>query len=402
MKKRLFLLLLSLLVCLPAMQVVSAQSGISVEQARADYVFGQQVVLRAKIQSSQPVSVAQAFLRASGDSNTISLAAEVDAEGNLSAIHEIANNRLRPFARIDFWFRFSFADGSTADSDVFQFDYTDNRFEWQSLEEGNLRVHWYDGDLAFGQSALDTARKGVEGASRLLSANFSQPVDVYIYANSNDLKATIEASGQAWVSGHASPDLRLALVAITPGPEEALNMERKIPHELAHILTYEVSGERYRLLPMWLREGIATISEIYPSLDYPRSLEVAVEAGSLLPFANLCGDFPTDASSRFLAYAQAESFTRYLVDEYGISGLNRLLQAYGDGLGCEQGVQAALGIPLTTLEYNWRAEKLGENRAALILKNLSGYLIVFAVVLFLPLAPVFFARKPKSNGPNKP
>lgn len=402
MKKRLFLLLLTLLVCLPAMQVVSAQSGISVEQARADYVFGQQVVLRAKIQASQPVSVAQAFLRASGDSNTISLAAEVDAEGNLSAIHEIANNRLRPFARIDFWFRFSFADGSTADSDVFQFDYTDNRFEWQSLEEGNLRVHWYDGDLAFGQSALDTARKGVEGASRLLSANFSQPVDVYIYANSNDLKATIEASGQAWVSGHASPDLRLALVAITPGPEEALNMERKIPHELAHILTYEVSGERYRLLPMWLREGIATISEIYPSLDYPRSLEVAVEAGSLLPFANLCGDFPTDASSRFLAYAQAESFTRYLVDEYGISGLNRLLQAYGDGLGCEQGVQAALGIPLTTLEYNWRAEKLGENRAALILKNLSGYLIVFAVVLFLPLAPVFFARKPKSNGPNKP
>lgn len=402
MKKRLFLLLLSLLVCLPAMQVVSAQSGISVEQARADYVFGQQVVLRAKIQSSQPVSVAQAFLRAGGDSNTISLAAEVDAEGNLSAIHEITNNRLRPFARIDFWFRFSFADGSTADSDVFQFDYTDNRFEWQSLEEGNLRIHWYDGDLAFGQSALDTARKGVEGASRLLSANFSQPVDVYIYANSNDLKATIEASGQAWVSGHASPYLRLALVAITPGPEEALNMERKIPHELAHILTYEVSGERYRLLPMWLREGIATISEIYPSLDYPRSLEVAVEAGSLLPFANLCGDFPTDASSRFLAYAQAESFTRYLVDEYGISGLNRLLQAYGDGLGCEQGVQAALGIPLTTLEYNWRAEKLGENRAALILKNLSGYLIVFAVVLFLPLAPVFFARKPKSNGPNKP
>lgn len=401
MKKRLLLLLLSLLVCLPAVQVVNAQSGIAVEQARADYVFGQQITLRAKIQASQTISQAQAFLRASGENNTISISASIDANGNLSATHEIANSRLRPFAQVDFWFRFSLADGSTADSEVFQFNYTDNRFEWQSLEEGNLRIHWYDGDLAFGQSALDTARNGLERANRLLSANFSQPVDVYIYANSNDLKATIDASGQAWVSGHASPDLRLALVAITPGPEEALNMERKIPHELAHILTYEVSGERYRLLPMWLREGIATISEVYPSLDYPRSLEVAVEAGSLLPFASLCGDFPTDASSRFLAYAQTESFTRYLVDEYGISGLNRLLQAYGDGLGCEQGVQVALGVPLTTLEYNWRAEKLGENRAVLILKNLSGYLIVFAVVLFLPLAPVFFARKPKTNGSNK-
>jgi hypothetical protein len=172
-------------------------------------------------------------------------------------------------------------------------------------------------------------------------------------------------------------------------------MDRKIPHELAHILTYEVTGERYMLLPMWLREGIATISEIYPSLDYPRSLEFAIENDGLLSFSNLCGDFPTDASSRFLAYAQAESFTRYLVDEYGISGLNRLIQAYGDGLGCEQGIQQALGKPLSGLEYAWRAESLGENRLAVAFKNLSGYLIVFLVVLLVPLSPVIFLRKPK-------
>lgn len=401
MKKYLLILLVSLLACLPALQVVGAQSGITVEQARADYDFGLQVTLRAKVQSSEPASQAQAFLRASGESNTITVPASLDSDGNIIARHELANGRLRPFAKVDFWFRITFADNSSADSEVFQFDYTDNRFKWQSLEDGNLRIHWYDGDLVFGQSALDTARKGLERTSRLLSAKLSQPVDVYIYANSNDLKATIDESGQAWVSGHASPDLRLALVTITPGPEEALNMERKIPHELAHILTYEVSGERYRLLPMWLREGIATISEVYPSLDYPRSLEIAVEAGNLLPFASLCGDFPTDASSRFLAYAQTESFTRYLVDEYGISGLARLLQTYSDGLGCEQGVQRALGIPLTTLEYNWRTEKLGENRAVLVLNNLAGYLILFAVVLFLPLAPVLFSRKPKTNGSSK-
>ncbi|PKN93034.1 MAG: hypothetical protein CVU44_11420 [Chloroflexi bacterium HGW-Chloroflexi-6] len=395
MKNRFLLTLMVVLACLPAAQVVSAQTGIIIEQARATYKFGEQVTLRAELQTDQPVNQVQAFLRAQGESNTITIPASVDENGNIMANHAIANARLRPFAEVAFWFRITFADGTTADSPEFWFSYLDNRFTWQSLEENNLRVHWYAGDLAFGQSALDSARNGVERTSRLLSASLNHAVDIYIYANSNDLKATIEESGQAWVSGHASPDLYLALVSITPGPEEALNMDRKIPHELAHILTYEVSGERYLLLPIWLREGIATISEIYPSLDYPRSLEFAVENDGLLSFSNLCGDFPTDASSRFLAYAQAESFTRYLVDEYGISGLNRLIQTYGDGLGCEQGIQQALGVPLSTLEYAWRAKSLGENRLAMAFKNLSGYLIVFLVVLLLPLSPAIFSRKPK-------
>ena len=403
MKKHPLLFALILVACLTAAQSVAAQTGVTPEQVTAEYDFGQQVTLRAKIQSDQTISQAQAFLRAEGDNHTITLPVSVDQNGNLLASHDIAQARLRPFAEITYWFRFIFADGTTADSPQYSFRYSDNRFPWQSLEDGHLRLHWYAGDLSFGQNALDSARNGIERTSRLLSTNLSQPVDIYIYANSNDLKATIDASGQAWVSGHASPDLYLAFVSITPGPEQALNMDRKIPHELAHILTYEMAGERYLLLPMWLREGIATISEIYPSLDYPRSLEYAVEAEGLLSFANLCGDFPTDASSRFLAYAQSESFTRYLVDQYGISGLNRLVQAYGDGLGCEQGVQSALGVPLAELEYAWRANRLGEDRLAMALKNLSGYLIVFAVLLVLPLTPAIFSRKTKeSDGQAKP
>jgi hypothetical protein len=392
-------LLVFLLVCLLLARPVLAQTGVTVGQVSAEHDFGQQVVLRAKIGSDKPVVQAQAFMRAEGESNTIIFEANIDEDGNLLARHEIAQGRLRPFAETTYWFRLFFDDGLSFDTPPFSFHYNDNRFAWQTLQEGSLRIHWYDGDLAFGQSALDAARHGVERASLLLSTSLSQPVDIYIYANSNDLRATIESSGQAWVDGHASPDLYLALVSVTPGQEQALSMERKIPHELAHILTYEIAGEHYWLLPLWLREGIATISEIYPSPDYPRSLEYAVENESLLSFSTLCGDFPADASSRFLVYAQSESFTRYLVDQYGISGMNRLIRAYADGLGCEQGVQSALGISLSELEHSWRAERLGEDRLGVALQNLAGYLLVFAVLVVIPLTPAFFLRKQKeTNG----
>lgn len=397
MKRSLLLLVMVLLAGLPALRPVAAQGIATVEQVIISHVFGEQVSVRAVFETDRPISQALAFLRAQGDSATLATPVQTGPDGEIYFHHQIQDGSLRPFADVTFWFRFTFEDGSTADSQEFVFRYLDNRFSWQVREQDNLRVHWYAGDAAFGQSALDSARNGVERTSRLLPVSLGQPVDIYIYANSEDLRATLQQGGPAWVGGHASPDLYLALVAIPPGPEQALNMDRKIPHELAHILTYELAGERYSLLPIWLREGIATISEIYPSPDYPLSLQYAVENETLLSFSNLCGDFPTDASSRFLAYAQSESFTRYIVAEYGISGLNRLVQAYGDGLGCEQGVQQALGVSLSQLEYTWRANSLGENRMALALRNLSGYLLVFFILLFIPIAPVIFSRKPKNG-----
>jgi hypothetical protein len=396
MKRYFLLFIIALLTGFPAWQSAAAQATVPVEQVVTSHIFGEQVSVRARVRTDQTISQAVAFLRAQGESASISTPVQLGPDGEISFIHQIRNGNLRPFAEVAFWFRFTFADGSTADSAEFAFRYLDNRFPWQVREQDNLRVHWYAGDAAFGQSALDAARSGAERTGQLLSVSLGRPVDIYIYASSEDLRATLQQGGPAWVSGHASPDLYLALVAIAPGLEQAASMERKIPHELAHILTYELAGERYPLLPIWLREGIAAVSETYPSPDYPRSLQVAVENDGLLSFSRLCGDFPVDASSRFLAYAQSESFTRYIVDEYGISGLNRLVLAYADGLGCEQGVQQALGISLSQLEYAWRASSLGENRMAMAFKNLSGYLLVFLMLVFLPIAPALFSSfKPK-------
>jgi hypothetical protein len=37
--------------------------------------------------------------------------------------------------------------------------YEDGGFDWQTLEAGALRIHWYNGDANFGQP-LDTAQSG--------------------------------------------------------------------------------------------------------------------------------------------------------------------------------------------------------------------------------------------------
>jgi hypothetical protein len=207
------------------------------------------------------------------------------------------------------------------------------------------------------------------------------------------LQKALEIGGLPWAGGHASPDLRLSLVSIPPGPEQGLEMDRKIPHELAHILTYDLTRERYERLPVWLREGIASRAELSTNPDYPRAVSIASGNQSLIPFSELCGSFPLDGGRAFLAYAQSEAFTRFIIEKYGQSGLIMLIQAYGDGLDCEQGPVRAFGRPLSLLEAEWRTDVLGQSPVSAALRNLFPYLVILAAILIVPLVNAFLFKR---------
>jgi hypothetical protein len=223
--------------------------------------------------------------------------------------------------------------------------------------------------------------------------NPSKPIDIYIYASGTDLANALEIGSIPWVGGHASPDLRVVLVPIAPGPEQGLEMDRKIPHELAHILTYDLMGERYTHLPAWVREGIATHTELSPNPDYPRALTQASAQKTLIGMKDLCGSFPPESGRAFLAYAQSESFTRFIIDKYGQTGFLALTSAYGDGMDCEQGMRRALGQTLSEVEADWHASSLGENASLTALNNLFPYIAILVVMLLVSMVNAFTFKR---------
>ena len=83
--------------------------------------------------------------------------------------------------------------------------------------------------------------------------------------------------GSTWVAGHANPDLGVVLVSIAPGENQSMEMERQIPHELAHVLLYRLTGPAYANLPNWLTEGIASQVEGYPNADYTQVLTASAQ-----------------------------------------------------------------------------------------------------------------------------
>jgi Peptidase MA superfamily len=378
-------------------QQARAQSGIAVTDVGVSEDFGQQVTFQARIQSQVPIVSATLAFSDNFDELVRRFPVSIGEDGAVAYRYDVIQNVLRPFVTITFWFEVATQDGQTFTSDNYRVQYIDDRFTWQQQVDGSLQVHWYEGDAAFGDALLDAARRSLSAVNALIPDSTGSPLNIYVYASPSDLQSALFLGGETWQGGHANPKLGVVLLAIAPGPGQSIDMETLIPHELAHVMLYRNVGEGYSSLPVWLNEGIASLAELYPNPDYEQALTTASHNNSLLAVADLCDTFPPDASRAFLAYAESQSFVRFLRDTYGTSGLFSLTSAYADGLSCDQGVMRALGTSLVSLDTRWRESVLGENVAGVFLRNMFPYLGLFVFMLLIPLIG-FFQRRPTDDG----
>ena len=78
------------------------------------------------------------------------------------------------------------------------FAYADNRFDWQILAQNVVTIHWYRGDVQAAQKALDVAIGGLDRARQDIDVSAtSQPIDVYVYENTDDMQAAMPAGTPA-------------------------------------------------------------------------------------------------------------------------------------------------------------------------------------------------------------
>ncbi len=369
------------------------QAGTEFRNVRVEHRFGEEVRFSAQINTSVPIKEVLLLFRDINEENTRVISLSADEAGRVSYRYDAHENLLRPFSKIAYWFQVTLTDGTGQSSEKYFFVYEDNRFNWQTREENNLRVHWSEGNEAFGSAALDAARNGVTNIRSFFPVDATKPIDVYIYASHADLQSALFMGGEDWVAGHANPELGVAFVSISPGEQEQIFMQQQIPHELAHVLLYRYVGQNYNRLPTWLLEGIASLAELYPNPDYQLALERAMEKDALIPLKELCAPFPRDASQAFLAYAESASFTRYLQQNYGSSGLNDLISAYADGLSCAAGTGRAYGKSLDYLDANWQETVLGADLLGSAFRALVPYLFVLVLFLAAPLISGISALK---------
>jgi len=403
MRRKAFLILTLLLISLLWPDRV-ALAGTQTQEMGVEYSFGEQATFHARVKSSTAIEKATIFIQAKGDNHTIVGDAAISPHGeiiyDLDYTHYFQDYPLRAFSKVAYYFLFTDENGDTYKTPTDEFIYEDNRFNWQLLEDAPFRVHWYQGELAFAQKVLDVAQEGLLRIQGLFSSTEAEIIDIYIYPNGRDMMDTFRLSGVNWIAGHADPDLGVMIVALPEGPEQQLQIEQRIPHELMHILLFQSTGTGYQHLPTWLKEGLASTVEQYPNPDYRILLDNAIENENLLSFNSLCETFPQEASSALLAYAQSASFVNFLHRTYGTSGLKNLVNGYADGLDCERGTQMAYGKKLGQLGNQWQRDEFPQNEMLEAWNNISPWLFIMLATMLFPI--IFSLSKLRSKHSNQP
>ena len=387
-----------LLICLGSAWCALPAAAANTKQVTPEpvaYTFGEQVTLQARLEGEAAISEVQAFLRSEGSDQTYSGTA-VFQDGLITYHHDLTVEPLRAFAAVEYWFRLTPPTGEPYLSGTYSFYYEDNRFAWQEHFSENFVIHWYEGEVDFAQDVLNAAEAGLARAQGMLRLESIKPVDIYVYASGVEMQSTLRLGGLRWIAGHADPDLGVAVVSLPPGPDQRSEIERQIPHEVMHLILYQSVGQAYYTLPVWLKEGLASANEMRPNPDYYVILSKAVEQNTLLPMAALCQSFPQD-NNVYLAYAQSDSFIRYLYQQYGQSGLQSLLESYALGGGCETGSIQSTGFTLSELEQEWRKTSLNDNLLGIAVEALLPWSVVLLCVLLVPLGMLLVGRRKRTH-----
>lgn len=379
-----------------AVSPIEAQADITATVPAADFSFGQHITFHLEATAPDTITEVNLFFRIQGQSETrvVPVPFEQGRQVSIDYAYSMVAQDVPPFATVTYWWAIHDESGRQHTSEEKLLYYADNRYNWRIAQDKrrdiSWEVFWVQGDVVFGQTALNVAVKALDALRQELKVQGPGVVRIFIYPSEEDLHSALNLAGYHWAGGQARPELGVILVGIPDSPATTGEMERLIPHELTHLLVFEATGRTPGRVPPWLDEGLASLNEHRPDPDRQAVVEQALAQGRLPALEALCAPFPADGNAARLAYAQSASVVHYLREQNGSQVIRDLLAAYADKASCEAGVTRVLDTNLGGLDSAWRDHLARQGRLDVALND-SGLWIglwLLTALLALPLLGV--------------
>ena len=370
------------LLTLTAWKPANAQAFEPISEVKVNYIYGKELTFSGQVFKPENIKeIFLVFLVEDEDKPRGSLI-QANSEGQIEYTYDVTIDPIPPFKKITYWVVVTSQNGETIKSQVFEFYYNDNQYSWQSIKNESVEVNWYSGDSEFGKNAYDILHQGILRISNLISINMDDPIRLYLYETEADLQKSLSLGGQSTVV----PRLPVLAISISPGMDQKIRMEQEIPNELSHLLLYRKNGDMILFMPFWLIEGISSQVEIATHPEFDFAIASAMNNQDFISLMSLCSYIPHDPGPNTLAIAEASSFINYIFDQYGHTGLEKLIQVYTvNGSDCEQGIFLALGKSLSQLEIEWLQTIFYADRSIQTHEDFLPYLLLLIFILSIPL-----------------
>jgi hypothetical protein len=354
------LLLVSLLFILSAApSIAEAQQAISASYD-TDIDFPETLTFSLNAESSSDITQVILSYKVNKIS-TVTLISEVELEIEPSEELETSwewdmrMSSLPPGAEVQYSWRIEDAAGHELETTWETVRFDDDRYIWKSLTEGKVSLFWYEGNQAFGGELLDAATEALEKLASDTEARLERAVEIYIYASSEELRSAL-IYAQEWTGGVSFSEYGILAIGLT---QDIDWVKGTIAHELAHLVTYQMTYNPYSDIPTWLNEGLSMYIEGDLDPTFRSLLNNVISHDMLISVQTLSSNFPTDVQEARLSYAESYSLVEFLIDNYGSDKMlslldvfkqgstydNALKQVYGfDTLGLDNASRASLGL----------------------------------------------------------
>jgi hypothetical protein len=261
---------------------------------------------------------------------------------------------LPPGSSVDYWWMVTDANGMKLKTEPSRIQVEDNRYDWQSITEGDVTLYWYRGENSFAEELMDAAQAALARLAESTGARLESTVRFYIYANATDLRGSM-IYPQEWTGGVAFTRYGIIAIGITPDMNDVEWGKRVIAHELTHLVIHQVTFNPYNDLPTWLDEGLAMTAEGELEAEFKNALAKARKDNALISVRSLASPFSAYADESFLAYAQSYMLVEYLIDSYGREKMFELLNTFEQGSGYDEALMRVYGFDMDGLNVKWRA-----------------------------------------------
>ncbi|MBI3397656.1 MAG: tetratricopeptide repeat protein [Deltaproteobacteria bacterium] len=128
-------------------------------------------------------------------------------------------------------------------------------------------------------------------------------------------------------------------------------LEKVLFHEYAHALVHRLS---YGKAPVWLNEGLAQHEEGAVNENINQVLAIVAKLEKAPPLRVFEGSFMGfNGTQVMIAYSVSLSATEYIINEFGMSAVKRILENVGAGKSMEEAISSSIYISYEDLQKNW-------------------------------------------------
>jgi len=252
---------------------------------------------------------------------------------------------------IEYWWTLIDAGDNRIETERYSIQFNDERYQWQSLKEGDITIYWYQGNDNFACQLMAVAQEALIRLAVDTGAYLQRPVKLYIYASTQDLQGAM-IFPQEWTGGVAYTTHGVVAIGIN-----TINLDwgkRTIVHELTHLVTQQMTYNPYNSLPVWLNEGLSMYAEGEMEPLFENYLEQAVIKDELISVRSLASPFSAAAQLSYLSYAQSMSIVDFLIDNYGQERMLELLDTFKRGSSYDGALMTVYGFNMDGLNDLWQ------------------------------------------------